>query len=223
MTPSVVAPPAPGFATAAFVAAALALVNLGGGWRSLLESHQAGQSTGRSSASLSARLRVLGHPTIGRILVASFLGTIAFVSLEATFALFGQRRFGLDSAGLGLIFTVVGIVIAVVQGGLLGRLSRRFEGRALARTGALVLGLSRLILPLVPNLPLVIAVLAGTAVGQGRLSPTRSSLLALEASVEEQGAVLGLGQSLAAAARAVAVLLSGVRPRTAPKVREVVG
>lgn len=199
-----------GFATAAFVAAAIAAVNLAIGFRVLTESRQPGQTRARPAArSLSSLPLALGQPAIGRILIATFLGTFAFVSMEATFALFGERRLGLNASSLGLVFTVVGIVIALVQGGLLGRLNARFSSRALAVAGAVIMGISLMIIPFVPSLALAIVVLCVTAIGQGLLTPTLSSLLSLAAPENEQGTTLGLGQSLSAGARAIGPLVAG--------------
>ena len=72
--------------------------------------------------------------------------------MEATFALLGKDLFGLGAGGLGIIFTYVGIVIAVVQGGLIGRLNTRFGERKLAVSGTGLMAVSLLLPPLMPTL-----------------------------------------------------------------------
>jgi DHA1 family tetracycline resistance protein-like MFS transporter len=199
-----------GFSTAAFVAATLALANFIFGCVALRESRTTEHSVSRRARLNSSNLmRALRHPDIGRILISSFLATFAFVGMEATFALFGQARFGLDAGSLGLIFTFVGVVIAVVQGGLIGRLDAKFSERALALAGAVVMGLALVAIPLVSSLVLSMVVLAALAMGQGLLTPTLSSLLSQASEVEEQGGTLGLGQSVGAGARAIGPLITG--------------
>ena len=199
-----------GFSTAAFVAGTLALANFIFGYVALRESRMAEHVVSRQAQLNSANLRrALRHPDIGRLLVSSFLATLAFVGMEATFALFGQARFGLDAGSLGLIFTFVGIVIAVVQGGLIGRLDAKFGERALALAGAVAMGLALVAIPLVSSLVLSMVVLAALATGQGLLTPTLSSLLSQASEVEEQGGTLGLGQSVGAGARAIGPLIAG--------------
>jgi DHA1 family tetracycline resistance protein-like MFS transporter len=154
-------------------------------------------------------LAALQHPSVGRILIATFLVTFGFVGMEATFALLGERRFALDASRLGLVFVYVGLVIAVVQGGLIGRLVARFGERALATAGAIITGLSLLAIPFAPGLAGVIVVLGALALGQGLMVPTLSSLLSRESGADEQGGVLGISQSLAAAARAIGPLTAG--------------
>jgi len=199
-----------GFPTAAFVAAGLAAVNFLVGLFALPESRRPGQSGQRRAALTVATLvDALRHPTIGRILISTFLATFAFVGMEATFALLGQAQFNLNAGSLGLIFTLVGIVIVIVQGGLIGRLNERFGEQALAVAGAAIMALTLAVLPLAPSLTLAIIVLAGLAVGQGLLSPTLSSLLSMASSADEQGGTLGVGQSVSALARAAGPLIAG--------------
>ncbi len=199
-----------GFATAAFVAAGLAAANFIFGVFVLPETRPVVLvRSERARLTVSNLAKALSYPTVGRILISTFLATFAFVGMETTFALFGQSRFGLDAGGLGLIFAFVGIVVAIVQGGLIGRLNTRFGERRLAIGGAMIMAGALLAIPLVPTLTMAMVVLSALAVGQGLLTPTLSSLLSLEANAAEQGGTLGLGQSLAAAARAIGPLTAG--------------
>lgn len=199
-----------GFGTAAFVAAGLAAANLAFGLFELPETHgPERRHLAASRTDLSHLLAALHHPSMGRLLGATFLATLAFVAMEATFALLGEHRFGLQPARLGLVFTYVGVVIVVVQGVLVGPLAARFGERALAVIGAVLMAIGLGALPLAPGLPGALAVLGLLAAGQGLTSPTLSTLLSRAAGVDEQGGTLGLGQSLAAAARAVGPLGAG--------------
>ena len=199
-----------GFSTAAFVAAGLAALNFLCAVVSLPESRRAEHLSSSRSQLRSANLaNALRHPSIGRILIATFLTTFAFVGMEATFALFGQARFGLDAGGLGLIFTLVGIVIAIVQGVMIGRLNARFGERTLALAGTLMMAATLALVVLAPTLAMAIFVLASLAIGQGLASPTLSSLLSLATDTDEQGGILGIGQSMSAGARAIGPLVAG--------------
>jgi DHA1 family tetracycline resistance protein-like MFS transporter len=199
-----------GFGTAAFAAAGLAAANLVFAFFRLPETRAPAR---RALASSRFGLRPLAvglrHPNVGRLLGAMFLSTLAFVAMEATFALLGEVRFALDARRLGLVFTYVGIVIVIVQGGLVGRLAPRFGERALATVGALVMAGSLAALPFVPSFGIALAALGGLAVGQGLMSPLLATLLSRSSGADEQGGLLGLGQSLAAAARAVGPLAAG--------------
>jgi DHA1 family tetracycline resistance protein-like MFS transporter len=199
-----------GFGAAAFAAAGLAALNLVFAFFRLPETRTAEKRVRpHSRFDWSSFADTLHHPSIGRLLAATFLSTLAFVAMEATFALLGQARFGLDTGRLGLVFTYVGVVMVIVQGGLVGRLAPRFGERALATAGALIMAASLGALPFVPSFGIALGVLAALAVGQGLTTPMLSTLLSRATDADEQGGTLGLGQSLAAAARAVGPIGAG--------------
>jgi MFS family permease len=199
-----------GFGTAAFVAAGLAAANLAFAFFRLPETRgPARRALASSRFGLGPLAAGLRQANVGRLLGAMFLSTLAFVAMEATFALLGEVRFALDARRLGLVFAYVGIVIVIVQGGLVGRLAPRIGERALATVGALTMGASLAALPFVPSFGTALAVLGGLAVGQGLTSPMLATLLSRTSGADEQGGLLGLGQSLAAAARAVGPLAAG--------------
>lgn len=199
-----------GFGAAAFAAAGLAAGNLAFAYLALPESRPAGEGVSRRARlSLTSLIAALREPFVGRILVSSFLVTFAFVGMEATAALFGKQRFGLTPEGLGIGFTYLGIVMAVVQGGLIGRLTPRYGERALAAAGAVTMGLALVAIALITSLGMAVVVAGLLAVGQGLVSPSLSSLLSRESHADEQGGILGVGQSLSAFARAIGPITAG--------------
>lgn len=200
-----------GFGAAAFVASGLAAANCAFAYFRLAEPRLlgAGQAGARARLSAVELIRALRHPLIGRAVAATFLSTFGFVSMEATFALLGERRFQFDAGRLGLVFTYIGVLIVIVQGGLIGRLTARFGERALAGAGALIMSASLAALPHAAGLSLAMAVLGVLAVGQALVSPTLSALISRAVGAHEQGGTLGVGQSAAAAARALGPLAAG--------------
>ncbi|HLZ70521.1 MAG TPA: MFS transporter [Dehalococcoidia bacterium] len=198
-----------GFGAAAFAAAGLAAANLAFACLRLPESHGDRGWNRHTRASLASLLAGSRRSGAGRTLAGIFLATFAFVSLEATFALFSQQQFGLGPAGFGIVFTYLGLLIVCVQGGLVGRLSRRYEERALAAAGAAALCLAFVALAAAPGIGLALPALAALALGQGLLSPSLSALLSRESHAGEQGSMLGLGQAAGAAARAAGPIAAG--------------
>lgn len=194
-----------GFPAVAFAAAGLAGVNLAlAVWR---VREPAEHAAGRHST--LSWVQALRRPGLGRVLAATFLTTFAFVAMETTFAFLGRDRFGLDNLRFGLVLTFVGVVMIVVQGGLIGRLARRFGVLRVTVAGSLSMGLSLALLPLAPSLLVAVLVLGWLAAGQGLTVPGLSTLTSQIAAAEGQGSVLGFGQSLAATARAFGPLLAG--------------
>lgn len=198
-----------GFGAAAFVAAGLAAANFLFGCFTLTESLQPGRRHSANPPNLTTLRQAFGRAPLGSLLLTMFLTTFGFAGMESTYALLGQQRYGLETLGLGLIFTFVGVIIVVIQGGLISRLVTAFGEKALAITGCGLIGLALLLLPLAPNLLLSTLILGAMAAGQGLVTPSLSALLSRSAAPDQQGGTLGFGQSMAAAARAIGPLTAG--------------
>ena len=198
-----------GFSAAAFAAAGLAALNFIWGLFKLPESLHNRTSERRSSFSLNALFKALHQKNIRPILGATFLTTIGFVAMETTYPLLGAKTFGINARDLGKIFTFIGVIMVIVQGGLLGRLVKRFGEDSIALIGMVIIALALAALAFAPTLEWSIALLGALALGQALSSPTLSTILSRSTSRDAQGSTLGLGQSLAAAARAIGPLAAG--------------
>jgi DHA1 family tetracycline resistance protein-like MFS transporter len=91
-------------------------------------------------------IRLAGStPGVALAVAIGFSVTVWFAGMEQTFRLFTEDAFGLNVASTGRIFGLLGLVTALVQGGLIHRLTRRFGEVRLVRAGAPVLavGLAR--------------------------------------------------------------------------------
>lgn len=200
-----------GFAVPAFFASALALANFVAAWWLLPESRNLSSQSRHAERGLNwQRLRTgLQHPELGVFLILYFMSTFAFANLEATFALMTARKFGFDARANGYLFAYIGVLITIVQGGLTGRLSKRFGERRMISVGlfCMIFGLGLLPYSLgLKSLLLVLVVLVG---GQGSTNPSISSLVSQSASTEDQGGILGVSQSLASLARILGPVWGG--------------
>jgi DHA1 family tetracycline resistance protein-like MFS transporter len=195
-----------GFAGVSFVAAGIALANLIAGFFLLPKSVPA-QRIRRSANPLAPAAAALRLPGLRPLLAVVFAATVAFAGMEATYALLGAELYGLGPAGLGLVFTGVGVVIAIVQGGLVGRLTDRFGDRAVAIAGAVLMAAGLTVVPL-GSAWLNYVFLGVLAIGQGLLTTATAALIA-DSGGRTLGGAFGAGQSASAAARAIGPLLAG--------------
>jgi DHA1 family tetracycline resistance protein-like MFS transporter len=209
---------APGYA-----AAVLAAVN---GVAAFFVLPEPGQRAVRGrQARLPALLDELARPGIAQLIAVYLLAVLAFSGMEATFALLAAHRYGLDQRRVSYVFAFIGVVVTVVQGGLIGRLTRRFGERALLVSGLLLQALALIALPYArtvgvallsamphalvdrlgasPNVAGLLAASFPLAFGSGLFSPAVTSLLSRRARAEDQGGTLGIGQAAAAAGRIV--------------------
>ncbi len=148
----------------------------------------------------------LGNPRLGFVLTIYFLSIVAFSIMTATFSLFMMFRLGYDAFHNGWVFAFVGIISAIIQGGLIGKLVKRFGEPLLVIVGGLLFSVSLLAIPFVTPATGLLAILtigAATSIGQALSAPSLSSLASKSAGADEQGGVLGVMQSVASLARAV--------------------
>jgi MFS family permease len=162
-------------------------------------------------------LPILRNRTLVQMLGISFLTMSAFVMLESVFAIFLNDRFGFQELQVGGFFAFVGLIIIVVQGGLVGRLTKKFGEWNLVITGAIVVALAMAIYVMVGSNPsitvaggVVLILLAGlfNATGRSIQTPTLSALISQHADPRRQGTTFGLYHMLSSLARVIGPIVA---------------
>jgi MFS family permease len=147
--------------------------------------------------------KALTTPVVSRLMMVTFLAGCAFNGTEYVFGLWTQARFDWGPQQVGGAFAVVGIVAAINQIFLTGRLSRKFgEARVLAAGMALTMvatALQAFSIGAITTIPC----LAVAAWGQSIAWPNVSALISRNVDWEHQGQYLGLNNAVGASARLV--------------------
>lgn len=189
-----------------WVAAALAFINAILVARFLPETRQMHSTTSKKTTRFD--FSVLHIPSIANLIIVNLLFTMAFSGMEAVYALFTQHVFGWKSVQNGYLFTYVGILVVVMQGGLIGQLSKRFKPQYIMYAGLLILTTGLLMIPVSLNLATVLASLGLISIGEGAVTPIVSSMLSTLSPREKQGTILGLSQGIGSIGRIVGPLLA---------------
>src|SRR5262249_37622516 len=132
-------PTAATVARPAFVAAALSAAAFVGTLLFLRESLSAAHAAPRRASRWRLAQDALGRPALRQLILLLFITLVAFAGMETTFALWAERGFGWGPREVGGIFFFVGIVLILVQGGLIGRLTKRFGEARLLVAGSLLI------------------------------------------------------------------------------------
>lgn len=168
--------------------------------------HPAKHSASRGR-SLSHVLNALRQPRLSFVLIIYFLFIVAFSIMTSSFAFYTMFRFGYNAQHTGYLFAYVGLIAVIIQGGLIGRLVKRFGELRLVIFGALCFAISLFAVPFVgPAAGGLAALLLGGGVfsmGNSLATPALMSLASKSVGAAEQGVVLGVTQSVASLARAV--------------------
>jgi len=199
-----------GFSTPAFFASALAFVNFSAALWLLPESLTPESRPARAGLSWTRLTKGLQHPELGIFLVLFFISTFAFANLEATFALMTSRKFGFDAHQNGYLFAYVGVLITLMQGGLIGRLVKQFGERRLISAGLFCMTFGLGLLPYSPSLTALLLVLILVTFGNGATNPSITSLISQISGPEDQGGVLGVAQSTASLGRILGPMWGGM-------------
>jgi DHA1 family tetracycline resistance protein-like MFS transporter len=155
-------------------------------------------------------LETLKTPKLGFLVALSFLATFVFAGMEATFAMWSERTYQWGPQQTGFLLAGVGIVSAVIQGGLIGRLAQRFGEEKLILQGSIALAIGMILIPFSENLWILMLAMAILAYGFSTLSPSLNSLISLQVSDESQGAVMGVMRSATTLARVVGPVWAGI-------------
>jgi DHA1 family tetracycline resistance protein-like MFS transporter len=156
----------------------------------------------------------LADPRLRTLVVIYFLFMLGFTMMEATLTLFIEKRIGsTDHAQLvrrvGYLFGFIGAIQVALQGGLVGRLARRFGESRLLAAGCVLAMIALGSVPLVGSWLALYAVALGLAVSGGLTQPSVASLISRAAGAGTQGSALGTSQSAASLARVVGPAMAG--------------
>ncbi len=202
-----------GYSLPAFAAAGLATLNLFSIAFFLPESLSLVQRKGmariqRPPFTLAALLVALRRPVVGPLLHLRFFYGLAFALFQSIFPLYAQA-IGLTADITGYVLGYVGLLVVIVQGGLIGVLTRRFRENSLIVTGLWVMGFSFIAWALTRNLWALLIVLLPLAVSGGVLNTVIQSALTKSVARDELGGTLGLASALEAFTRVIAPTVGG--------------
>ena len=209
-----------GLSAPGYFAAALATIAAVLSWTRLPETRKRTHTDAENWLHPRRFAPVLRKPVLVQLLAIGFFVMFAFVMMESTIAMFLNKSetFGWGEKGVGFYFLFAGIVIVIVQGGLIGRLTKKLGDWPLCITGPFLvsIGMAGLVAVafLKPHVafPLLMTILlvggASNAIGRSLQQPTLSSLLSKFSATNEQGLVFGLYHGLSSLARVFGPLVA---------------
>jgi MFS family permease len=176
----------------------------------------AAEPAGRRLALLSwgRYAEYFARPELATLLYQFFAFAFAFATFTSGFALFAESRlewhgvpFG--AKHVGYVFAYAGFLGIILQGGLIGRLVKRFGEVKLTRAGFASFSVSYAMLAFVHRVPELLGSATLSSFGQGALRPALTAQITHNSRRDEQGLVLGITQSLMSVAQITAPLLMG--------------
>jgi len=160
--------------------------------------------------SLTQREAVASRPGLRKLVAINFVFTFAVCQLEGMFVYFMAGRFGYEPWDVAWIMFAMAVVMGSIQGRGIQPLAKRFGEKRLLRSGVVLMGLAFFAVPQPASVTLLLLPLVVSAAGRAISQPSMLSLISLEATAANRGAVMGSFQSAASLARTLGPLAAGV-------------
>ncbi len=151
-----------------------------------------------------------GQPLLRRLATINFIFTFAVCQLEGMFVYFMFKRFAYEPFDVAWIMLVMAVVMGGIQGRGIQSLAKRFGGQRLLVCGVSLMALAFFAMPLPSGVALLLLPLVVSAAGRAVGQPSMLSLVSLEATPVNRGAVMGGFQSAASLARTLGPLVAGM-------------
>jgi len=161
---------------------------------------------GAEKLSIRAIYRIKNIPLLMSIY---FLVMLGFNFFYISFPVHAVQHLKWTVTDTGIFFSVMGVLMVVVQGPVLNRLAKLCSERVLVAAGSIILSMSFLFF-VSPKFWLIYTGVLLLALGNGLMWPSVLSILSKMSGDRYQGAVQGLAGSVGAVASIVGLILGGI-------------
>lgn len=149
------------------------------------------------------------NPLLASLISGLFLTLLAVAGMEISVTLHARDRFQFKQMDMSYLFLFMGVIVASIQGGLLGRFVKRFGEKGVIVIGAASFVAGFALIPTIWRVPLLYVVAFLFAIGQGLCYPALTALVSKTAPENERGTLLGMATSVGSLARFIGPLLAG--------------
>ena len=224
--------PATAYSLPSFAAAGMSFLAVTVGFAFLQEptrTRSAAEGGGRRTTAIGQFRDALASAALRPLTVAYFVVAVAFAGVQVMFIPYVADAFGYDATAAALLLTYVGVLGAVNQGVLVGRLSRVVSSRTLVAAGSVILAGGLAAIPatglvdrvaadaalggpewLTLSLVALLAALAALSLGNALVNVSLATLVSSSADDAAQGAAFGVTQGASSLGRTVGPPLMAV-------------
>lgn len=201
------------FSMPALVAFLLSLFNFFWIYRKFNETlppEKRGQQLSDRSANPVHLFRPFPFKGVNQTNFSNFLFITAFSGMEFTLTFLAFERLHYTSLQNGFMFIFIGVLIAVVQGGIVRRKAAQVGEGKMALMGLITLIPGMILIGLTKNSLILYAGLFFLAVGSSMATPCLTSLVSIYTPAEHQGKTIGIFRSLGALGRVLGPIFASI-------------
>ncbi|PYP08692.1 MAG: tetracycline resistance MFS efflux pump [Gemmatimonadetes bacterium] len=151
----------------------------------------------------------LARPRLRPLMAVWALVPLAFAGYTVALPLRAAAALGWQEREMAILFTIIGVTAASVQGYFFGKIVRRVGERTLVIAGTFGMALAIAVVPFLPSSALLYGWTFVLAVSNSVFAPAATGLVSVYADPNEQGTVLGAAQAIAALGRTAGPPLIG--------------
>ncbi|MBO0991783.1 MFS transporter [Bacillus sp. SD088] len=179
----------------------------------ILQESLPAEKRGKETGKKESMFKALQGP-ISILFILQLFVSLSMAGLEATFAYFAAKRAGLGTVQLGYLFMIMGFAGAIVQGGLVGRLTKKYGEGAVIQLGIIISAIGFGLILLIDSFTTAAIYLTIFGIGNGVIRPSVSALLT-KTSTTGHGNTTGLLSSFDSIGRIIGPPLGGWLFKTA--------
>ncbi|MBI1804618.1 MAG: MFS transporter [Ignavibacteriae bacterium] len=154
--------------------------------------------------------KAFSHSSLRTIFAVVFLSMFGFTFFTQFFQVYLIEKFSFTQSQIGVLYAYIGLWIAFTQGGVTRILSRRVPPNMVLRVSLLTLSIGLISLLLPQQSSLLYFVLPFIALSQGTTMPNATALVSNSVSMQDQGEILGINQSVQSVAFAIPPIIAGI-------------
>ncbi len=145
---------------------------------------------------------------IGLLLFMAFLVSFGMTNFEIIFGLYSAETYGYGPQQVGGLLTFIGIISAIVQGGLTGPFTRRWGEVAIIKASLLGSAFGFAMMVMARSFIVVLLTMGFFVISNAMLRPAVSALISRRATIG-QGIAMGMNNSFMSLGRSVGPLWAG--------------
>lgn len=146
---------------------------------------------------------------VGFLLILVFVMSFGLANFQSIFGYYTMQRYHYDPSDVGLIILLVGAVGTVVQGVLVGRLTKKFGEERVVTGSLLISAVGFVLMTLATNFLTVLLTTSIFFLGNSLLRPSLNSFISKLAG-NRQGLVMGLNNSFLSLGNVAGPILAGI-------------
>lgn len=161
------------------------------------------------ASKIKMAMEYFAKPVTGQLLMVTFLAQFSMAQMEASLFLLVKDKFDLGLVEGSYAFALVGVVIAFTQGFLLRKILPMTGERILLVWGTVISSVALGLVGFAPSILGLAVIIVAMSLGFGIRMPALNGSISMTCSAQEQGAVMGVNQSLQALGRVLGPALGG--------------